>query len=244
MTDMNKAFRFVIADNLIECRGDLSTETRNYFSDYISYSECEPDLLINISQKDIEKAKKEIAIECDASFTESEYEVSAIYEKLISFLVLQNILYVHGSVVAVDGEAFLFTANSGTGKSTHRAFWQKLLKEKVTVINDDRPLIKVFDDDCYVYGSPLSGKEHMHTNCRARLKAICLLERGTENSIERITFEEALPLYIRSVGVYKNPELDSIILDCISNIGKNVEFYRMKCLPNIEAARMAYDAMK
>ena len=46
-------------------------------------------------------------------------ETLAVYRKLAQLLVQDDILLMHGAVVAVDGQAYLFTAKSGTGKTTH-----------------------------------------------------------------------------------------------------------------------------
>ena len=45
--------------------------------------------------------------------------------------------FFHSSALALDGEGYLFTALSGTGKSTHTRNWRRLFGDRVTMINDD-----------------------------------------------------------------------------------------------------------
>ena len=66
--------------------------------------------------------------------------------------------FFHSSALALDGEGYLFTALSGTGKSTHTRNWRKLFGERVTMINDDKPIIRRIDGRFFVCGTPWMGK--------------------------------------------------------------------------------------
>jgi len=69
-------------------------------------------------------------------------------------------LQTHGVAIEYDGKAYIFSASSGTGKSTRAFLWQKYLGEnKVTIINGDKPILWFKDDEILACGSPWSGKE-------------------------------------------------------------------------------------
>ena len=80
-----------------------------------------------------------------------------IYRKIADALVDDGVILYHGSVIAVDGQGYLFTAKSGTGKSTHTALWRELFGERAVMVNDDKPLLRVKDDQVTVYGTPWNG---------------------------------------------------------------------------------------
>ena len=96
-----------------------------------------------------------------------------------------NAIFLHSSAILYKGKAYLFSADSGVGKSTHTKLWiKKFGAENVQIINDDKPIIRFIDNDWYVYGSPFDGGSGVNTNTRAKLGGIIFLERAEENSIE------------------------------------------------------------
>ena len=99
------------------------------------------------------------------------YAGSQFYNKLIN---LGGFL-LHASAVVIDNKAYLFSADSGTGKSTHTKLWQKCFGDKALIINDDKPAIKIENGICYAYGTPFSGKTDENLNMKFPLQAICLL---------------------------------------------------------------------
>ena len=92
----------------------------------------------------------------------------------------------HASSIAWRGHGIAFSANSGTGKSTHVGLWKELLGDEVTVVNDDKPAIVFDGDQAMLCGTPWSGKNAINTNVTVPLRAIVFIERGAENSIRRL----------------------------------------------------------
>ena len=87
-------------------------------------------------------------------------------------------------VFAMDGQAYLFSADSGVGKSTHSRLWQQVFgDQRVTIINDDKPALRLRDGVWYVYGTPWSGKYGLNHNLCYPLAGICFLERSKTNKI-------------------------------------------------------------
>ena len=72
--------------------------------------------------------------------------------------------FFHSSALELDGEGYLFTALSGTGKSTHTRNWRRLFGDRVTMINDDKPIIRKIDGRFYVCGTPWMGKSNIGCN--------------------------------------------------------------------------------
>ena len=78
---------------------------------------------------------------------------------------------------------FYIKGGSGTGKSTHTALWLKNFAPRASIINDDKPAIRIQKDGIFVYGTPWSGKTDQNKNVKVPLQGIAFLERGEENSI-------------------------------------------------------------
>ncbi len=71
-----------------------------------------------------------------------------------------------------------FSADSGVGKSTHTALWHKVYGDKVQIINDDKPIIRLENNELIVYGSPFAGGTMKFQNDSAVLGAIVFLEEA------------------------------------------------------------------
>ena len=131
-------------------------------------------------------------------------------------------------------------APSGTGKTTHILNWKKLYPETI-IINGDKPLINT--ETYIVYGTPWCGKEGYNTNTSASLSGIIAIERGEENHIESITFQEMLPVLLQQTYIPKKREL---ALRAYSLIGcfKEIPCYKLTCNMEEESAWVAYEGIK
>ena len=149
----------------------------------------------------------------------------------------------HGSVIAVDGIGYLFTAKSGTGKSTHTRLWREMLGERAVMINDDKPLISLSENGIMVYGTPWDGKHRLSTNIGVPLKAVCILERAEENRIVPITKKDAYNMLMQQVYKPSDPQKLIKTLQLIDRLAENVKLYRLGCNISPQAAEIAYRTM-
>lgn len=179
-------------------------------------------------------------------FSDAYLETLAVYRKIAVKLLDDDVLLFHGSVIAVDGEGYLFTAKSGTGKSTHTKLWRELFGDRALMINDDKPLLKIAKQGVIAYGTPWDGKHRLSTNIAVPLKAICILERSTENHIKRCTKTEVYPMLVQQVyrpTVPGRPELMAKTLKLVDALAEKVSLYRLGCNMEPEAAKVAYNGM-
>lgn len=156
----------------------------------------------------------DITIECDipkimelnpqlSSEDVAEYLGSAMYfaKALLDF----DGVYLHSSAVVLDGKAYLFSAPSGTGKSTHTEKWCRLFG--ATYLNDDKPVLRLIDGVWMAYGTPWSGKHDLSTPMGVPLGGIVFLRRGQENSIRKLSSQEAVPrMMSQTLWRHKKPE--------------------------------------
>ena len=193
-----------------------------------------------------EKARREDAAEGkpQRSFSDEYLETLAVYRKLAERLPFCDTFLFHGSCVAVDREGYLFTAPSGTGKSTHARLWRELLGDRAVMVNDDKPLIRLGEGGAAVYGTPWDGKHHLSANLAVPLNAICLLQRAKKNAIRPISASEAYPSLLQQVYRPADPAALEKTLGLLDAMTASVQLWSLGCNMEAEAAQVAYEAMK
>ena len=85
-------------------------------------------------------------------------------------------------------KAWLYSASSGTGKTTHVKLWEKLYA--VPVLNGDLNLLGMEKAEVFVYGIPWCGTSGVYTTKKYPLGGIILLKRGTENRVCKLPQDE------------------------------------------------------
>ena len=167
------------------------------------------------------------------------YGGAAFCQEIISY----GRFFLHASAVVYNGEAYLFSASSGVGKSTHTALWLKEFSGSY-ILNDDKPVIFPHKDKVYAYGTPFSGKTDLHVNRKVPLRAICFLSQGKENSIAQIDEDRAIALILNNTYRPKNAEGMNLLFDMIGQVIERTNIFEMSCRKESAAALMAYKAMK
>ena len=208
------------------------------------------DFSIRTTRKDIEyegnKSRNEDIKEGIPirNFSDDYLETLAVYRKIADKMIDYDTILFHGSVIAVDGIGYLFTAKSGTGKSTHTRLWRELFGERAVMVNDDKPLIKVSENGIMVCGTPWDGKHRLSTNISVPLKAVCVLERSEGNHIEKVTADSVYNMLVQQVYRPQSPQKLLKTLQLIDVLSENVGLYRLGCNMDISAAELAYNVMK
>lgn len=221
--------------------------TRSYCEKYICQGA--PAFTVTVTAKDIaferEKSAREDQVEGKPirEFSDAYLETIAVQRKIAEGLFAYDVLLFHGSVVAVDGVGYLFTAKSGTGKSTHTRFWREVFGDRAVMVNDDKPFLRITKNGVQVYGSPWNGKHGLGSNIRVPLKAICILERGEENQIQKISAKEAVFMLLQQSNRPMQPGLMAKYLELVDALSNGVVFYRMQCNMDPMAAKVAYETM-
>lgn len=223
---------------------EVHTLCKDYICGQISDFKVEtsqPDIDYEREKSDAENRKEGIPIR---NFSDEYLETLAVYRKIADKMLESDTILFHGSVIAVDGIGYLFTAKSGTGKSTHTRLWRDLFGERAIMVNDDKPLIKVSESGIIVYGTPWDGKHRLSTNISVPLKAVCVLERSEENRIEKVTADSVYNMLVQQVYRPQNPQKLLKTLQLIDILSENAGLYRLGCNMDISAAELAYNVMK
>lgn len=176
---------------------------------------------------------------------------SDLYSFMLMGVVFRNHLLnkggivMHASSIAWNGKGILFTAPSGTGKSTHVKLWEKYLGNAVTVVNDDTPAIRFKDEEPILCGTPWSGSSDKFVNLEVPIKAIVVLSQAPRNSIRRLRIFEALQMVMPRFFL---PYFDEKLMDkayiVLEKILTRIPIYYLQCRPDKEAMELVYECVK
>lgn len=114
----------------------------------------------------------------------------AIRDIFFLFALNAGLVPVHSSSIIYNDKAVLFSARSGTGKTTHTNFWVK--KYGVGILNGDIAMLSLEDGKMYAYGLPWCGTSGQFMNRRVPLGAIVFLYRSSVNSASPISVSEGI----------------------------------------------------
>ncbi len=210
--------------------------TRDYLKDYLT-SDGDPLFSVSVSEEELNTA-----LEKDPEFPLPYHEVLCLYRKICKELAKENCFMLHSSVVVKDDTAFVFTAKSGTGKTTHSNLWLKNFPDAF-IINGDKPLFKFTGDSFTVYGTPWCGKEGYNRNTSAKVSALCFIERGEKNSIRPLKVLEVLSKIFEQVHIPKDKETGEAVLSLLDKFLTIVPSYLLTCNISDEAAIIAEKEM-
>ena len=203
------------------------------------WTDREAEFHVTVKREDLVQEQELLNIEADEEglkrrkFSDMFLERSVIQRRVAENLARRDVLLMHGSTVAVDGRAYLFTAPCGTGKSTHTRLWREVFGDRAVMVNDDKPFLKLTEDAVLACGSPWTGKHGIGTNVCVPLSGICILSRGRENVI-RPAEPEQVEEFLRSQCF--PPQGLEMLLD-------RVRLWQMECTKDPQAAVTAFEAM-
>ena len=93
----------------------------------------------------------------------------------------QDGFILHASYIVHEGRAILFTAPSGTGKSTQAEYWRQM--RGAEIVNGDRVLITKRDGKFFANGIYAAGTSGICENVTAPIRNVVILEQGEINEI-------------------------------------------------------------
>lgn len=170
-------------------------------------------------------------------------EYTAVGAAFNRALLDYNGVMLHSSCVEKDGFAYLFSADCGTGKSTHTHLWLKNLSG-TRIINDDKPVLRLEDGVWYAHGTPFSGKNNESTNTKAPIRAIVFIKRGQENKVSKIAPAEAVKLIFKQLLSAVDRDFGFKLLEKIDLLLTMVPVFSLECNMDDEAAIVSYNEIE
>lgn len=247
-------FTVKLADKTIEMNSIYPTLKR-FCGDYCIKNAGAPDFAVSWTMDEI---KSEQTPTSSQNYSEEYLETLAALRKVAEKMPYYDRLLFHGAAITYDDNAYLFTAPSGTGKSTHIKLWRKYLGKRTGIINGDKPFLSVnrtvgkSTEDMAaaekaagvrVYGTPWAGKENWHQNKSAAVAGICIINRGEENSIRRIKPDEGLVKLLHQVYIPSDTAAAGLTLELMDLLLRNVPLYTLECDMSEDAVKCSFEAM-
>lgn len=241
-----EAFTMEIAELVVRVH-PMFQSTKEYCRPYLS--EKEPDFVVQVTAEDL--VHEQMLLDREAveeglklrKFKEPFLERSVIQRRVADRLLQENVLMMHGSTVAVDGQAYLFTAACGTGKSTHTRLWREVFGDRAVMVNDDKPYLRITADCVLAYGSPWSGKHGLATNVCVPLRGICLLHRGKENVIQSVEPVGLMETLLHQAHCPEDITMHKKVASLVDVLAENIPLWEMYCNKETDAALVSYTAM-
>lgn len=170
-------------------------------------------------------------------------KVHSVYEEcaLPHILLHGNALVVHASYIETPYGAIVFTAPSGTGKSTQAELWKR--HRGASIVNGDRAVLR-FEDGPMVFGYPMSGSSDDCNNRTLPLAALVRLRQAPENSIRRLSGRELLRTVLN--GSYHDPKHPEDLLrkTDIALQFEHAPVFELSCRPDVGAVELLERTIK
>ncbi len=211
---------------------------KTYFQDYLLEGEHEAQIVTSVSREELEQTIASV----EGNISPELAEITALYRPIAKRLPFLGGFVIHGACISYENQGYLFTAPSGTGKSTHIALWRRYLGESVGIVNGDKPIVTA-KEEILIHGTPWAGKERWQTNRSVPLGGICLLQRGEQNVIRRASADEFLPFLFRQTFLSPETDITLATLDLLDRVLREVPVYALECNISEEAVKTSFEAM-
>ena len=235
---MNEVFFIKIAGLTVKISAIYSL-SKELCKDYIDKPSENPDITVNVSDAMVKEALKNT----DEPVPPEYAEFLCIYRIIAEELPKFRAFVFHGAAISYKEQGYLFTAPSGTGKSTHIMLWRKFLGKKIDIINGDKPIIKIGDNGIFVCSTPWAGKENWQKNRTMPLAAITLLKRSTNPSILEEKPQDFLPRAMNQIYMPKNPESMGYTLELIDKLLSQIPLYTLGCDISENSVKVAFEEL-
>lgn len=169
--------------------------------------------------------------------------------ELLMYLCLEKILLKHGALILhsshirYEDAGIVFSAPSGTGKSTQAELWRRYAGARI--MNGDRSVLRKNKDQWYVYGCPMCGTSDIHHSGKEPLKCIVMLSQGIENIPEKLSplraFQRMYPEVTISTWNVKNVDTSIALLN---DLIRSVPVWHYSCTKEEAAVRVLKDALE
>ena len=201
-------------------------------------TEGESDFSVSVREEEIDEEIAVSPYNPKRGYAES----ICVYREIAKQLPLFNRMVFHGAVISYNDKGYLFTAPSGTGKTTHIMLWKKFI-ENVEIVNGDKPILHIENNTVEAYATPYCGKEGYQNGSSVKLSALCLIRRGEVNRIKKVKPSEILSEIMNQLFMPYEAEAVVKTLDLLDSLFKNVPAYVLECDMSEEAVKTSFEAL-
>lgn len=212
----------------------VAIQAREYLTDQ------EPLFSVSVSEEDIDEERRSSGTDHPRGY----YESIIAYRKIANKLPDYDAFLFHGCVMELNGKAYIITANSGVGKTTHTRLWLSEFGDEVSIINGDKPTVRIIDGVAYASGTPWKGKEGYGKNTMKPIAGIAFLSRSEVNRASEISTENAVTRFMSQIYLpRKNPIALAKTMHLADKVIRGVKLVMLECNMNPEAAHVCRAAL-
>lgn len=228
-----------LANMIIHIQGVYDT-LREHCKEYITTEKKIEDFSITVTSEEIRNERE--SNEYDQK-SDNYIEIIMTLLKIADELPDRNKFLMHGALVAWKRAGYIFTAPSGTGKTTHVRLWKKYLGSDAEIINGDKPILEVKEDEIVAYGTPWAGKERLQKNTCVPVRGICFLRQSEINTIHRLSKKEALLLLLPQIYIMSDSQKAGKTLELFSEVLERIPIYEFRCNISEQAVKCSFDIL-
>ena len=167
---------------------------------------------------------------------------SAVRAACEAGMTMRDGMPLHAALVEKDCYGVVFLGPSGMGKSTQAKLWME--HQGADFIIGDRPGLRRIDGQWIGFGMPWDGKDGIRQQKQVPIRALISLEQAPENSIRRLTKQEAMMVLLNQVMM---PMWDDVAMALLTplmgQLATEIPFYHLKNLPNKEATELTRETI-
>lgn len=228
--------KYKIADLIVEYTAKYD-DLKRLSDQFIYNGERQTDITLSVTDKQLENMLSR-SVE---GTTIGGIENLAMSSEFNRSAIKHGVMLVHSSALIYNKGAYLFSADSGVGKSTHTKLWLKAFGDKVHIMNDDKPVVKLLEDQAIAYGTPFDGGSGIALNESYPLKAVIFIERGEENFVRIPETKEIIKkLYFQTTHMVGAKTADNMLKN-FEKLLFLTKFYVLTCNTDISAAHTAFN---
>lgn len=147
-----------------------------------------------------------------------------------------GILFFHASQIIYKGKGIMFTAPSGTGKTTQAKLWRQY--RDAEIICNDRTLVRKMDGKWYTYGYPIDGSEPVRSSAVTELACPVVLAQAEDNVIEKLGVAKATTSLMSQLVLDGwNVDEKNRAMDMILSLVEEYPVYLLKCTKDESAVK-------
>lgn len=159
---------------------------------------------------------------------------------LENYLLETGGIILHSCYTVFQGKAILFSAPSGTGKTTQANIWKRCYHSEI--INGDKCLLQYADGCWWAMGYPYHGSAEECENRSYPISAITVVRQAYEDSVELIRPVHAVGLlYSESTVNSWDSVRVSTALGLLTDLVRNVPVVKLCCTMEDSAAHTLHD---
>jgi hypothetical protein len=150
---------------------------------------------------------------------------------------------VHACGLVIGGRGLLFLGTSGAGKSTTARLWKE--RGGVTILSDDRIVIRSEGDGYRIYGTPWHGEDGWETPSSARLDAVFILDQAPRNRIQEMTPSTAVAqMMVRAFPAMWDQQGLEFAVKFLADLTGRVPVRRLQFLPDRTAVDCVLESLQ